>query len=172
MLTIRKENNNDIERITQIEYAAFKDHPMHPPGSEPVEPRIVTRLRETGALSLSLVAEEGGDAVGHIALSPAVVGESGQGWLLLGPVGVRPDRQGRGIGSALVREALDRMRKAGASGVVLVGDPGYYARFGFRSEPDLIYGGVPSEYVLGLSFTEIPPKGAVVAHQAFGMRPE
>ena len=50
MLTIREENNNDIKRITQIEYAAFKDHPMHPPGAEPVEQRIVTRLWETGAL--------------------------------------------------------------------------------------------------------------------------
>lgn len=172
MLNIRNEKSNDASEITRIEYAAFKDHPMHPPGSEPVEQRIVERLREEGALRLSLLAEEDREPVGHIALSPAALGGTAGDWLLLGPVGVLPDRQGRGVGSALVREALDRARESGAAGVVLVGDPAYYGRFGFAVHSGLTYAGVPGEYVLGLSFSDEPPVGAVTAHAAFSMRPE
>lgn len=169
MLTIREENDSDIQRIERIEYAAFKDHPMHPPGTEPVEHRIVTRLREVGELSLSLLAEEDGRAVGHIALSPAVVGEFFRGWFILGPVGVLPEQQNQGVGSKLIREALDWLRQGGAAGVVLVGDPGFYVRFGFASHPGLTYPDVPDQYVLGLSFTDAPPKGDIVPPAAFAM---
>lgn len=172
MIDIREENSNDIDRITEVEYAAFKNHPMHPPGAEPVEQRIVAALRKNGGLALSLVAEEKGEVVGHIALSPAGVGGVDQGWYLLGPVAVTPGKQGRGIGSALIGASLERLRARGAAGVVLVGDPAFYARFGFAARPGLTYPGVPGEYVLGVSFTDAPPRGAVTADPAFGLRPE
>jgi len=166
-MLIRDERPDDVPSISRIHYAAFKGHPVHPPGSEPVEHHIVERLRACGHLTLSLMAEEGGEAVGHMAISPAVVGEERGGWFLLGPVGVMPGLQGRGIGSALVREALGRLRAMGAAGVVLVGDPGFYARFGFVNLPGLTYPGVPDQYVLAASLAGTAPKGDIVTHNAF-----
>ncbi|WP_027191407.1 GNAT family N-acetyltransferase [Fundidesulfovibrio putealis] len=168
-MLIRDERPEDVSRISQIHYAAFKGHPVHPPGSEPVEHRIVASLRASGSLTLSLLAEVEGEAVGHIALSPAVVGGDSDGWFLLGPVGVLPGLQGRGIGSGLVRESLRQMRDMGAVGVVLVGDPGFYTRFGFVSVPGLIYPGVPDQYVLAARFADTTPNGDIVAHKAFNI---
>lgn len=165
-MRIRQERPNDVERITRIQYAAFKGHPMHEPGAEPVEHRIVERLRAANALSLSLLAEEEQQLVGHIALSPATVGGT-EGWRLLGPIGVLPEHQGKGIGSALLREALRRMRAKKLLGVVLVGDPGFYGRFGFCSAPGLSWEGVPEQFVLALPFSEVQPEGAIIAHEAF-----
>jgi len=168
-MLIRDERPEDASRISQIHYAAFKGHPVHPPGSEPVEHRIVERLRECGALTFSRLAEVGGEVVAHIALSPAVVGDETVGWFLLGPVGVLPRLQGQGVGSELVRESLRHMRDMGAIGVVLVGDPGFYARFGFANVPGLVYPGVPDQYVLAASFGGKAPQGEIIAHEAFGM---
>jgi len=170
-MLIRDERPEDVSRISSIHYAAFKGHPIHPPGSEPVEHHIVERLRESGALAFSRLAEVGGEAVAHIALSPAVVGDGADGWYLLGPVGVLPDFQGRGIGSALVRESLPHMRSQGANGVVLVGDPGFYARFGLASVPGLTYPGVPDQYVLAVQFGDAVAHGEIIAHEAFSMTP-
>lgn len=166
-MILRDEQAKDRERISQIHHAAFKGHPAHPPGAEPVEHLIVERLRRAGALTLSLVAEEGRELLGHIALSPARVGTAAVGWLLLGPVGVSPERQGAGVGSALIREALERARVQGALGVVLVGDPAYYQRFGFTTAPGLVHAGVPGQYVLALPFSDAAPTGAIIAHEAF-----
>jgi len=168
-MLIRDERPEDVFRISQIHYTAFKGHPVHPPGSEPVEHRIVASLRASGSLTLSLLAEVEGETVGHVALSPAVVGDDPNGWFLLGPVGVLPRLQGRGIGSGLVRESLRQMRDMGAAGVVLVGDPGFYTRLGFANVPGLIYPGVPDQYVLAACFADTTPNGDIVAHEAFGM---
>lgn len=182
-MRIRCEEKRDCAAISRVQYAAFTNHPVHPPGAEPTEHRIVERLRADGALALSLVAEDGpGDGpggagenaaggaarlVGHIALSPAAVGDEAEGWYLLGPVGVLPERQRQGIGSALVRETLRPLAAAGERGVVLVGDPAYYARFGFRTHPGLEYPGVPHQYVLALVLHGGEPAGAIAAHPAF-----
>ncbi len=168
----RPGNQQDSRAIIHIEYTAFKGHPMHAPGAEPTEHLIPGRLRASGNLTLSLLAEVDGEPVGHVALSPAVVGEDHvssdrAGWHLLGPVGVLPPMQGRGIGSALIREALRRMRNAGALGVVLVGDPGYYTRLGFACVPGLHYPGVPDQYVLAVRFGHRQPQGDIIAHPAF-----
>jgi putative acetyltransferase len=55
----------------------------------------------------------------------------------------------------------------GGKGCVLVGHPGYYRRFGFRNLPDLIVDGVPSQYVVALSFDENTPHGTVAFHEGF-----
>lgn len=167
IMQIRYEQSNDIERISHIHYTAFKGHPIHAPGAEPVEHIIVERLRASSALSLSLLAEENKEAVGHIAISPATVGKSALGWYLLGPVGVVPSHQGKGIGSALIRAALQQMQDRGTSGIVLVGEPKFYMRFGFRNMQGLTYQGVPDQYVLALPFTDKAPEGEIVAHNAF-----
>lgn len=162
-MIIRPEKAGDVEGISRLQYAAFKDHPQHPPGAEPTEHIIVEGLRAAGALALSLVAEEDGILAGHIALSPAAVGESAAGWFLLGPVGVLPPMQGRGIGSALVRAAMEDMRSRGALGIVLVGDPAFYGRFGFGSSEGLTYAGVPPQYVLAAVLGGVPPCGGICA---------
>lgn len=167
-MRIRDEKNTDREAISRLQHDAFTNHPLHAPGSEPVEHLIVERLRDAGALALSLVAEEELTLLGHIALSPAAIGEARQGWYLLGPVGVLPARQRQGIGSALVREAITRLRALGAAGIVLVGDPGFYGRFGFVAGAGPIWPGVPEQYVLALSLAGGTPAGAIEGHAAFG----
>lgn len=167
-MKIRNETSDDIVAISQMHYAAFKDHPQHLPGAEPTEHLIVERLRQAGALSLSLVAEEDGMIIGHIAMSPAEVGGT-NGWYLVGPLGVSPQRQRQGIGSALMREAMAGMRAMGAAGIVLVGYPAFYRRFGFTSHPGLTVMNVPSPNVLGLSFGDVFPQGEIMHHEAFGL---
>ncbi len=124
---IRTEEDGDVPGIRDANRRAF--------GRED-EARLVDDLRDGGYARLSLVAEEEGRLVGHIMLSEAVIRTKGGevGALALGPVGVIPERQGCGVGSALIREALDRCAHAGHRIVVLLGHPGYYPRFGFSAE--------------------------------------
>jgi len=167
-IEIHPETASEIDGIRDINIAAFRDHPI----SRQTEHLIVDALRDAGALEVSLVAVSEGRVVGHIAFSKARVGDSESGWFLLGPVAVRPDLQGQGIGSALVESGLDELRSKRAAGCVLVGDPGYYRRFGFSTFPGLEYEGVPGEYVLGLPFGDAEPSGRIVANAAFEIEPE
>jgi putative acetyltransferase len=162
---IRDETPGDVSAIFAVEAQAFRDNPY----GQGREPYIVDALRDAGALALSLVATTGTRVVGHIAFSSAVVGKATSGWYILGPVAVMPDRQGRGIGSALVSAGLDRLRLWGADGCVLVGDPGYYSRFGFVHVRGVSYEGVPDEFVLCLPLSGAAPKGVITAHRAFSM---
>lgn len=97
----------------------------------PGEADLVDALRRTARLTLSRVGEVDGAVVGHVALSPVTVAGA-TGGLGLAPVAVLPEHQGRGLGGALVVDALGAARAQGAAFVVLLGDPGWYARFGFR----------------------------------------
>ncbi len=166
-MIIRHESPADHAAISELHHRAFLNHPYATDPANPSEPDIVLGLRAAGALSLSLVTELDGRVVAHLALSPAPVGEDTQGWYLLGPIGVLPELQRKGLGSTLLREALAQLRRQGALGVVLVGEPTYYQRFGFRSHPGLTYTTVPEQYVLGLAFTPRPPRGSITAHAAF-----
>jgi putative acetyltransferase len=65
---------------------------------------------------------------------------------------------------------LALLKASGAHGCLLVGDPGYYERFGFRNLPDLIIEGVPPENLLGLPFGKHIPHGAAIFHQAFSAK--
>lgn len=116
-------------------------------------------LRAANALTISLVAVENDEIVGHVAFSPVPI-ESGDGeWFGLGPVSVRPDRQGSGIGKALIESGLAQLGDNGANGCVVLGDPGYYARFGFASDPALRYAEVPAEYFQRIVFRGPAPTG-------------
>lgn len=167
-ITVRAEAAEDADQIRIVNIEAFRDHPV----SRQTEHLIVDALRSAGALEVSLVAVSDEGVVGHIAFSRAGVGDSEGDWFLVGPVAVLPDMQRRGVGSALVAAGLTELRARGAKGCVLVGDPGYYSRFGFSTFPGLEHDGVPNEYVLGLPFGSDVPAGSIQSHEAFGVEPE
>lgn len=99
--------------------------------------RTAYRLREGvhDVSELAHVAESGGEVIGSLRYWPVLIGGSHDA-LLLGPIGIRPDWQGRGAGLALMKRTLDLATARGHRLVVLVGDPPYYARVGFVRVPD------------------------------------
>lgn len=162
-MIIRKETLTDIEAITDITIAAFKDHPF----SYHTEQFIISALRKAGALTLSLVAEMDGRIVGHAAFSPITISDGTTDWYGLGPISVLPEYQNQGIGKALLNEGLSQLKKLGGQGCALAGDPDYYQRFGFRNYPELVYEGIPQQYFMALPFSEKIPRGVVVFHEGF-----
>ncbi|PAA12402.1 GNAT family N-acetyltransferase [Pseudomonas fragi] len=165
-MTIRNEQPQDIEAISRLTEAAFRNEEY----SSHTEHFIVNALRRTGQLSISLVAAENDEILGHVAISPVSISSGVTGWYGLGPISVRPDRQGKGIGSALMRAALQQLRQQGAAGCVVLGDPAYYGRFGFKAHPGLELPDVPPEYFQALSFTGELPVGVVKYAAAFDAR--
>lgn len=94
------------------------------------EAALVGALRAHGRITLSLVAEENGQVVGHVAFSPVTIGvRTGVG---LAPLAVLPACQRRGVGSELVRRGLAECRAARHDFAVVLGEPAYYGRFGFQ----------------------------------------
>ena len=75
------------------------------------------------------------------------------GTLLLAPLSVALEWRAKGIGAALIREALAKAAALGHSSAVLIGAPGYYGRFGFHSAASISYPGVPGEYTLACELT-------------------
>lgn len=161
-MLIRNEADIDASTICRVVTEAMKLLPQ----STGTEAAIVERLRAENALSLSIVAEEEGKVVGYLAASRALIG-SAEGWGLIGPVAVQPSRHYQGIGSALMAEAIVRLRES-CIGAVLVGDPGYYGRFGFQAYPGLWLANCPQKYVQALPFTSSEPRGELLHHPAFG----
>jgi len=162
-MIIRKETVEDVQAITKVTIAAFKNNPI----SNQTEQFIIKALRAAGALTVSLIAEIDGQVVGHIAFSPVTISDGTKDWYGLGPVSVLPDYQKQGIGTALVNKGLSLLKDMGGKGCALVGYPDYYKRFGFRNYPELIYEGIPQEVFLVLPFTEKIPKGTVLFHEGF-----
>lgn len=162
-ISIRNEQAEDIKAITALTEAAFlnEEHSSH------TEQHIVNSLRRNGQLTISLVAVEGDSIVGHVAVSPVSLSSGETKWYGLGPISVRPDHQGKGIGSALMNAALTELRRIGSAGCVLLGDPRYYARFGFKACPGLELPGVPQEYFQAITFKGELPAGKVRYHDAF-----
>jgi len=162
--TIRDEVPGDEAAIAALTTSAFLGHP-HSDGGEA---EIVAGLRRDGDLSVSLLAEEGALVIGHAAWSPVAITDGASRWFGLGPVSVLPVRQRAGIGSALMRAGLERLREAGAMGCVVLGDPGYYGRFGFAHDPGLAYPGPPPAYFQRLVLAGGAPVGEVRYAPAFG----
>lgn len=163
-MLIREELPQEHAAIADVTAKAFANMEH----SDQTEPAIIARLRETGALSLSLVGIDRGDIVGHAAFSSVTIDEADQGWFGLGPVSVRPDRQRQGIGGLLIRRGLSELRARGADGCVVLGDPAYYQRFGFENDEALRYVDAPSQFFMRLSFVDKVPAGRVRYHPAFG----
>ena len=162
-LSIRSEAPTDYLAITAVTEAAFLDAPH----TDHNEQFIVAALRDAEALTISLVAEVDSAVVGHVAISPVSVANATDGWFGAGPGSVIPLWQGKGIGSQLMRQALDMLTAQGASGCVVLGDPSYYKRFGFQNEPGLVLPGVHPEYFMAVSFGRALPSGVVAYHPAF-----
>lgn len=167
-MQIRHECDTDHDAISKLLYEAFFNHPQHEPGAPPTEHEIVNHLRAHGALALSIVGEDRGVIVGHIAFSEVRIDGQNVGWYGLGPVAAHPTRQRQGIGSALINQGISELRERGARGIVLVGDPEYYTRFGFVADPELLLPGVPPQYFLALPLAAPKPCGIVTFHSAFG----
>lgn len=163
-MNIRPELPEDISAIHRVTLEAFE----HAPYSDQREAEIVDALRADGALSVSLVAVGDDGIVGHIAFSRVAIEGAKGDWYGLGPISVRPDCQGRGIGQALVWAGLEELATLGASGCVLLGAPAYYRRFGFESDPGLYYGEAPSPYFQRLILAGPPASGEVRYHAAWG----
>ncbi len=164
-MIIRPETPGDHDSIRDILIAAFANHPY----SHQTEHLIVEALRADNALTVSLVAEVDRKVVGQIAFSPVTINGKDCGWLALGPVAVLPTFQNQGIGQALVNEGLEAIRKLGAKGCVLVGEPAFYNRFGFRHDPALRMEGVPPEVLLCLPMCDEMPEGDIKHHPAFSV---
>lgn len=162
-IIIRKELPGDIESIHDVTVAAFLDAPH----TDHTEQFIVKALRESDTLSVSLVAQEFENIVGHVAISPIQISDGTNDWYGLGPISVAPNKQGKGIGSQLVNATLDELRKLKAKGCVLLGDPNFYQRFGFKPLDGLILPDVPAEYFQALIFQGKCPQGTVNYHKSF-----
>ena len=163
---IRPEHPNDAAAIIRINELAFKSEPH----SEQTEHFIVLALRNAGALSVSLVAERSDQVIGHVAFSPVQFSDGSDHWYGLGPVAVLPELQHQGVGKALINSGLASLRSLGAAGCVVLGDPNYYGRFGFKSRPECIFEGVPAEYFQSLTFGPHSAVGKVTYHEAFSAK--
>jgi putative acetyltransferase len=158
---VRTEQADDAAAISAVHRAAFAGQPY----SSQVEHLIVERLRERGKLLLSLVSvAPSAEVVGHVAFSPVLIDGVDLGWAGLGPVGILPEYQRRGLGRELIEQGLATLRAAGMAGCVVFGDPGYYRRFGFRSDTGLGYRGAPTGYFMALSFSPAPPPVGAVSY--------
>ena len=162
-IAIRSETDADRVAITEVTAAAFATLEI----SNHTEQFIIAALRAAGALTISLVAEVQGRVLGHIAFSPVTMSDGTRDWYGLGPVSVLPAYQRQGIGKALIRAGLSRLKELKARGCVLVGHPEYYKQFGFSNPQGLAVDGVPPEVFFALSFDGRVPQGTVAFHEAF-----
>ncbi len=138
-IVIRSETEADVNAIAEVTVAAFQTLEI----SRHTEQFIVAALRAARALTVSLVAEWDGRVIGHIAFSPVTMSDGTRNWYGLGPVSVLPAYQRQGLGAALIREGLSRLKGTNARGCCLVGHPDYYRKFGFKNVSGLVHEGVP-----------------------------
>jgi putative acetyltransferase len=124
---------------------ARESKPSDLPGLETLYPATfpdedllgVVRGLEAEPDVLSLVLDQSGEIIGHVVFTPCGIADSRDTFALLGPLGIHPSRQKQGWGGALMREGLARLRKQGVAGVLVLGDPAYYGRFGFKAEAQI-----------------------------------
>jgi predicted N-acetyltransferase YhbS len=131
-ITIRSETPTDAQTIAELVTRAYADVAY----SDHREHLMIERLR--GGVDfvpeLSLLAEVRGEAVGHILLTKARIGErtAAAATLALAPLSIVPEYRGRGVGKLLVRSAHARAADIGFKTILLVGIPSYYPQFGYR----------------------------------------
>ena len=124
-IVIRDAAPGDDRAVYAVENAAF---------GGPAEAELVEALRGHPGV-VSLVAVEREAIVGHVLFTPVTVVQQDKAiWEAygLGPVAVDPARQRQGIGDALIRAGLERLRAGGVAVVFVLGHPSYYPRFGFQ----------------------------------------
>jgi len=161
---IRPALPDDASAISAVLTAAFPTD---------AESRLVTALRIAGDAVIELVAEApDGTILGHILLTPMTVGA--QHALALAPLSVVPSAQRQGLGTALVRAALDLARARPEAWCLVLGDPAYYSRFGFTAEAAaratcVPWAANPAFQALALRAEAPPLLGAARYAQAFGL---
>jgi putative acetyltransferase len=134
-ITLRKEEEKDMEQVREIVHAAF-------PGD--AESRLVDALRANGKAIISLVAVSGNEVLGYILFSPVTTTPSSDArGIGLAPVAVRPAAQSQGIGSKLITEGLRLCKELGFDYCVVLGSPEHYQRFGFEKASPF---GIRNEY--------------------------
>lgn len=163
MLTIRRETPKDIDSIRYVNEQAF---------GQKEEAEIIDKLRKRDVVTLSLVAVQADQIVGHILFSPVSVESEYSSFeaITLAPMAVLPEYQRKGIGSQLVRVGLEECRRLGHEIVVVLGHPDYYPRFGFV--PANTYGikckyDVPDEVFMALELRQgaLSGRSGVVKYQ-------
>jgi putative acetyltransferase len=162
-MLIRHETPADVDVIHDLTSTAFQ--PM--PYSDGTEADIIRALRASGELAISLVAEEDGAILGHVAFSPVAIDGAHDGWFGLGPISVRADRQRQGIGRSLIERGLALLRERGAAGCALIGNPEIYGRVGFSGGGELSYGSLDRKYVQWIAFDRSAPRGMLTFAPAF-----
>lgn len=136
---LRPEMPGDAEAVTSVHRAAF---PVPEGADEPMEVGLVAALRDGGHLleGVTLVAEVDDRVVGHVACSRGWVGSGSADRapaVGIGPIGVLPVVQGRGVGAALMTTVTRLATDAGETLLALLGDPAWYARFGYVTSTDV-----------------------------------
>jgi putative acetyltransferase len=164
-ITIRAQKWGETKRIARLITWAFTGQPH----SDGREAQIYQHIFGCLDADVSLVAlARFGRIVGHVMCSEVKIDGEYCRWAGLGPVSVLPRWQRRGIGSALIERALAGLRLGDWRGCVVLGDPAFYGRFGFRHDPGLVYPGPPPEYFQRVVFHGPEPKGVVSYAPVFG----
>lgn len=135
-MIVRRERPGDTTAVRAVQVAAFAA--AVPDGEEPVEAGLLDELRRDDGWipELSLVAELDAQVVGHVVCTRGTVGADRRPALGLGPIGVLPEHQGTGIGSALVHAVVAVAEARNETLVALLGDPTFYGRLGFGPAAD------------------------------------
>ncbi|HEY6836811.1 MAG TPA: N-acetyltransferase [Gaiellaceae bacterium] len=154
---VREQQADDYEAIRHVYAEAFRRpgfRPPQDPGSVAPEVGLFEALWEAGdaipELSFTALTDEG--VVGHATASKATVASDAV--VAVGPIGVLPQHQGMGIGSALMDALVTAADVAQVPLIVLLGSPQYYSRFGFRPAEQL--GVTPPEAGWGAAFQARP----------------
>ncbi|QAY79760.1 N-acetyltransferase [Sphingosinicella sp. BN140058] len=125
----------------------------------PAEAALVDRLDRDRDVVVSLVAEQEGQVIGHLLLSRMQVEGDGRAFraLGLGPVAVLPPMQRSGVGTSLIRGGLAIAKATKEQIVFVLGEPDYYARFGFSAETASPFASPYSgPYLMALTFGDAP----------------
>jgi putative acetyltransferase len=163
VVTLREEGDGDQGQVRDLLEASF-------PGTG--EALLVDRLRSDGDIVLSLVGEDGGVIVGYVAFSRLIVaGPYGDfPAVALAPLAVYPEYQQRGIATRLIREAHACLAALGETLSVVLGEPGYYGRFGYSNRRAARFESeYQSPYLMALSFGSAPSEGRLVYPAAFNL---
>ena len=162
-VVIRAEMASDMAAIHDLSRRSFAGKSF----SDGFELDMIDALRSAGVLTVSLVAEQAGTIIGHIALSPAHAQDGSGGWYTLGPISVDPARQRQGIGGKLIAEGMRRLGAMNATGCVLIGDTNYYPRHGFVRRPDLAPPNEPAAHYMVRALSGRTPDTTVEFHPVF-----
>jgi len=149
---LRREEVRDRAAVDQLVLAAFG------PGRFA---KTAERIREVAALSAGFCTYEGDDLIGSVRLWAITVGQARS--VFLGPIAVDQTRRSSGLGGELVLACIEEAKAQGLDGVLLVGDPPYFSRFGFEPAPQAeLAGPVDRRRIMWLPITDVAPVGPVV----------